>query len=111
MNAIQPIASTVPWQTVAGNHESAMNFTQYKARFPGLGVVASNSASASGQWYSFDDGLVHWVALDTEIWFYGTAVESANQLKWLKADLAKVDRSKTPWLLAYGHKQVSVSVC
>ena len=45
------------------------------------------------------------ISLDTEIFTYGLPVESANQQAWLKRDLAAVDRSVTPWVFVYGHKQ------
>jgi hypothetical protein len=33
-----------------------------------------------------------------------------EQIDWLKADLAAVDRSKTPWVLAFGHRPYYVGV-
>jgi hypothetical protein len=50
--------------------------------------------------------LVHWLTVDTELWGYGgTPAQIAAQYAWLQGDLAAVDRSKTPWIVGYGHKQ------
>jgi hypothetical protein len=48
---------------------------------------------------------VHFVGIDTEVYAYGTAAQAQAQLEWLEADLARVDRAKTPWVIAFGHKQ------
>lgn len=75
-------------------------------RFQGIAQTAGvNSGSKTNLWYSFNDGLVHWVSIDTELWYYdGTPTEIANQFAWLKADLAAVNRTETPWVIAMGHK-------
>jgi hypothetical protein len=76
-------------------------------RFQGITATAGkHSGSNTNLWYSFNDDLVHWVVIDTELWYYsGTDEEIANQFAWLAADLAAVDRSVTPWVVAMGHKQ------
>jgi hypothetical protein len=56
------------------------------------------------QWYSFDDGLVHWIAIDTEVFEYGTPDQATAMYDFITSDLAAVDRSVTPWVIAYGHK-------
>ncbi|RYG53546.1 hypothetical protein EON66_08395, partial [archaeon] len=91
----------------AGNHESdAQTFKQYLTRFGGTLPLAKNSGSNSQLWYSFNDGLVHWVSIDTELFSYGgTQAQIDAQYAWLTADLAAVDRSVTPWVIAFGHKQ------
>lgn len=78
--------------------------------------------------YSFDDGLVHFISLGTEDnpinayemnevsdGKYGArykrrfaehfGVESP-QYKWLEADLKAVDRKKTPWIVLYTHRPI-----
>ncbi|KAG2415458.1 hypothetical protein HFD88_006649 [Aspergillus terreus] len=69
-------------------------------------------------WYSFEYGMVHVVMINTETDFpdapdgqggsaglgggpFGTPHQ---QLEFLKADLASVDRSVTPWLVVAGHR-------
>jgi hypothetical protein len=56
-------------------------------------------------YYSFDVGLTHFVAFNTEVyWAMQGAVDP--QIAWLKADLAKANanRENTPWIVAFGHK-------
>ncbi len=50
-------------------------------------------AARGHNWYSFDHGDVHFVALDTN-------EMTAEQAAWLEDDLAANDR---PWVVAYGH--------
>jgi acid phosphatase type 7 len=92
-------------------HEHATNFSAYKARFYGFKETQVLSKSPSLLYYSFDDDLVHFTVIDTETYFYcnGTATlckeQQAEQLAWIEADLAAVDRSRTPWIIVLGHKQ------
>lgn len=109
MNGMSPIISKVPMFVVAGNHETLADdsFGHYIARFAAansLGENSGNSGADANRWYSYDDGLVHWVQIDTEIYSYGTQKQIDAQKAWLSDDLAKVDRSKTPWVLSMGHK-------
>ena len=109
MNSLQPLLSRVPVFPVAGNHEamSDNSFSQYRARLAvaaALGENSGNPGADANRWYSFDDGLVHWVCLDSELWSYGTQAQIDAQAAWLDADLARVDRSVTPWLLVSTHK-------
>jgi hypothetical protein len=70
-------------------------------------------------WYSFEYGMVHFVMIDTETDFAdapdvvgGSAGLGATpfgstptqQLDFLAADLASVDRSVTPWVIVAGHR-------
>lgn len=70
-------------------------------------------------WFSFDYGMAHVVMIDTETDFpkapdqiggesFYLFAEShgrpGQQLDFLEADLASVDRSITPWLIVAGHR-------
>jgi acid phosphatase len=66
-----------------GNHDSSSVFQ----------VVFDLPRSGTRNWYSFDYGDVHFVALDTNDL-------GAEQAAWLDADLADTDR---PWKIVYGH--------
>lgn len=69
-------------------------------------------------WYSFEYGMVHVVMFNTETDFDGAPDQPGGsaklnsgpfgalnqQLEFLEADLASVDRKVTPWLLAAGHR-------
>ncbi|KAL5427455.1 hypothetical protein PMIN05_011365 [Paraphaeosphaeria minitans] len=84
--------------------------------------VNANKAAALAKppfWFSFEYGMVHVAMIDTETDFanapdqpggssghlnaspFGTANQ---QLDWLAADLASVDRTITPWLIVGGHR-------
>jgi hypothetical protein len=84
---------------VGGNHEvsnGGENWLSYKARYPNQHVL---SGSDSFLWHSFEAGPAHVVMLCS----YADFSQQSAQYEWLAADLAKVDRSKTPWLLAVWH--------
>jgi len=110
------------------------NFTDFMNRFgrtmPPAFPSSSKNATASALaakakalsnppfWYSFEYGMAHIVMFDTETDFPnapdapgGSAgLESGpfgapnQQLNFLAADLASVDRSVTPWLIVAGHR-------
>lgn len=144
---IQPISAQKAYMVAVGNHESncdnggvkdkannitytadyclpgQTNFTAYNEhwRMPGKAGDTRNF------WYSYDDGMVHYVVLNFETDFGegiygpdevgGTGKQMSGprgkvneQIDWLKADLAAVDRSKTPWVLAFGHRPWYVGI-
>lgn len=109
MNAIQPVVATHPYMVSPGNHEAygtqgGGNFSQYVTRFAGLAQHAgTKSGSGTNLWYSWENGPAHFVAFTAESWTMSEA-QMAQQLSWLKADLASVDRTATPWVVAYAHK-------
>ena len=50
-------------------------------------------------WYSFDVAAAHWITLSN----YHSFTAGSAQYNWLKADLAAIDRSKTPWVFVNTH--------
>jgi len=111
--------SVIPVQVSEGNHESCGNcrgvaalpqsdgnFTQYVARFHGVALGAgARSGSNSARYYSFERGLVHFIVFSAEAYAYDSGAEFiANQLSFIKSDLAAVDRKQTPWVVALVHK-------
>ncbi|KAL4966149.1 purple acid phosphatase family protein [Aspergillus stella-maris] len=110
------------------------NFTDFMHRFgksmPGVfdsastnlsAQVLANTAKELAQppfWYSFEYGMAHVVMINTETDFddapdsvggsaglNGGPFGSKNQqLQFLEADLASVDRDITPWVLVAGHR-------
>ncbi|KAK5230477.1 hypothetical protein LTR47_007619 [Exophiala xenobiotica] len=117
---------------------SQRNFTTYQHRFY---MPGGETGGVGNFWYSFDYGMVHFVALNGETDFpnspeypfeadltgnethpteaqtyitdsgpFGAVdgsyskVESYQQYKWLAKDLASVDRTKTPWVIAMSHR-------
>lgn len=114
MRDIEPLAAFVPYMVSHGNHESAQNFNHYTQRFRNM---PSNSGHLSfpefgevpnNWWYSWNDGLVHFVAISTEVYFdYIEMVP--EQYDWLAKDLAAVNRYQTPWVVVHGHRPLYCS--
>ncbi|KAJ6784907.1 hypothetical protein PWT90_02380 [Aphanocladium album] len=95
------------------------NFTGYKNHFR---MPSDVSGGTGNFWYSFDHGMAHFIQLDTETdlghgfvgpdEIGGDGHEGASpvnatmnaQTDWLAADLAAVDRAKTPWIIVSGHR-------
>mmetsp|Transcript_41045 Transcript_41045/g.103427 ORF Transcript_41045/g.103427 Transcript_41045/m.103427 type:complete len:119 (-) Transcript_41045:388-744(-) len=73
-------------------------------------MPGNSSGSNSNMYYSFDYGIVHFVAINTE-----TIVDEGNvnpdQIHWLEEDLLKANqnRDKTPWIVAYFHRPLYCS--
>jgi hypothetical protein len=124
---VEPIASRVPFFTGKGNHEQdcpappsngdqAVHFlgddsggecglaTDFKLKMPTEGSSnAGNPAVTAAQgYYSIDIGAAHFVMINTEM----PCDEGSLMYKWLDADLEKVDRLVTPWIIVMGHRQM-----
>ena len=78
-----------------GNHEIFDLFEAFDKRL----ALPPNSPQGH-QYYSFDYDGAHFVAMNAETveLFHFNA-----QYKWLEADLQKVDRAKTPWIIGFWH--------
>ncbi|KAJ4970478.1 hypothetical protein NE237_003577 [Protea cynaroides] len=100
---VQPYASQRPWMVTQGNHEVEKipifenePFIAYNARWR---MPFEESGSTSNLYYSFDVAGAHIVMLGS----YAKYDTGSEQYKWLQADLAKVDRQRTPWLIVLLH--------
>ncbi|XP_022857759.1 purple acid phosphatase 18-like [Olea europaea var. sylvestris] len=99
---VQPLASSRPWMVTQGNHEKEeipilkKGFVSYNSRWK---MPFDESGSNSNLYYSFEVAGVHIIMLGS----YADYDEYSDQYNWLKADLSKVDRERTPWLLAVFH--------
>ena len=119
MALMQGYAATKPVMPSCGNHEacgacaaipalplSAANFTQYRAR---MHAVSLNSNTGNNIYYSFNRGLTHFLVFSAEAYLYARdEAFLANQLAFMKADLAAVDRAVTPWVVGLVHKDWSM---
>ena len=63
--------------------------------------MAAHSNSNSTLYYSFEAGLVHYLVFNSETYIAGGI---ASMLAFMAADLAAVNRTRTPWVVAYSHK-------
>jgi acid phosphatase type 7 len=79
---------SIPFFPAAGNHDYE---TMQGAPFREVFALPGDSGE---QWYSFDWGRVHFVALDTEASY-------SQQAEWLDRDLAS---SSAPWKIVYLHR-------
>ncbi|GLJ56117.1 hypothetical protein SUGI_1204640 [Cryptomeria japonica] len=100
---VEPLASSRPWMVTQGNHEIEtipliMNypFRAYNARWR---MPFEQSGSSSNLFYSFEIAGVHVIMLGS----YTDFGPGSDQYKWLQADLGRVDRKRTPWLIALVH--------
>jgi len=108
MKQIEGVAAYLPYMTVPGNHEEAYNFSNYRARF-------SMPGSSEGLWYSFNMGPVHFIAIETEAYYfmnYGIK-QLVKQYDWLEKDLEEANRpevrAKRPWIVTFGHRPMFCS--
>ncbi|CAN0846968.1 Purple acid phosphatase 22 [Linum grandiflorum] len=102
---VEPYASRRPWMVTQGNHEMEGGllfvetndvFKSYNARWL---MPHKQSGSTSNLYYSFD-------VLGAHIIMLGSCTDfelGSDQYKWLVADLARVDRRATPWLIVSVH--------
>jgi hypothetical protein len=68
----------------------------------GAGAV---SGTGSARYYSFNEGLTHFLVFSAEAYTYKSGADFlANQLAFMKRDLAAVDRAATPWVVGLVHK-------
>ncbi|GLT89965.1 hypothetical protein SLE2022_079200 [Rubroshorea leprosula] len=100
---VEPYASRRPWMVTEGNHEVEMipiiyphGFKAYNARWK---MPFEESGSTSNLYYSFDVAGIHILMLGS----YAEFDHDSAQYRWLVEDLAKVDRKKTPWVVALLH--------
>jgi len=112
---IQPLATRVPWMTSVGNHERDQPFSgdRFDMVFDSGGECGVPYELRTGmphpgrgqQWYSFDYGPIHFLQMSTEQPF----APGSSQYEFIVADLERVDRSVTPWLIVGGHRPFYVS--
>ncbi|GMH09936.1 hypothetical protein Nepgr_011777 [Nepenthes gracilis] len=100
---VEPYASKRPWMVTEGNHEVESfpiiypkGFKAYNARWL---MPYEESGSTSNLYYSFDVARTHIIMLGS----YTDYKKESEQYLWLQADLAKIDRLKTPWIFVLLH--------
>jgi len=132
MPMIEPYAKVAPYMVVMGNHEfdymsgyspGHANDPSGEAEFkPSWGNFGNTWFSSGGEcgvptvnrfhmpsersggnsvfWHSYDFGSLHTVVLSSE----HDCSDGSRQKAWLTQDLAKVDRTRTPWLVVELHR-------
>ena len=127
MRNIEPLATKAPYMVCVGNHENGDNaIAQYTERFrymptasSGSGTISThNTQNSPNNWFfSWDAGLVHYVAMSTEVqalamMSYGNGTELVKrQFEWLRADLIKANKNRenVPWVAVFGHRSMYCS--
>jgi acid phosphatase type 7 len=104
LNLIQPVAATLAYMVLPGNHEAGRNFSHYMNRFK---MPRNQENQGTNLFYSFNIGLAHFIMFSTEQYFYeelGPVIE--NGIKWLVRDLemVKENREKVPWVFFLTHR-------
>eukprot|EP00012_Vannella_robusta_P003642 CAMPEP_0206183734 /NCGR_PEP_ID=MMETSP0166-20121206/808_1 /ASSEMBLY_ACC=CAM_ASM_000260 /TAXON_ID=95228 /ORGANISM="Vannella robusta, Strain DIVA3 518/3/11/1/6" /LENGTH=240 /DNA_ID=CAMNT_0053598633 /DNA_START=110 /DNA_END=829 /DNA_ORIENTATION=- len=97
MRNISPIAATIPYMAIEGNHERDYQFAAYNHRFRNPG---NESGSYTTKYYSFDYGNIHFLGFTFEDFLdLDNNPEFGAQREWIIADLkeANENRHKTPW--------------
>ena len=107
-----PLAAIRPWAVNIGNHETydvSNGAVAISTKYRFAGMPTPTDYKSDGCFYfSYEAGPTHVISVSS---FYPT--ESAPDFSdnspitvWLKSDLAKVDRKKTPWLLVSIHAPI-----
>ncbi|XP_059171125.1 acid phosphatase type 7-like [Physella acuta] len=105
MQIMEPAISKVPYMVSPGPDEvEDDNFSQYTHRFSL--PETEWPTPIDKMWYSIDIGLVHLISYSTEVYFTKDARYAPMQKQWLMKDLtaANQNRSKVPWIVAFGHR-------
>lgn len=97
---ISDLHARVAFMPSNGNHDNlAVN---YLSQFALPQEVSADERGQGEEWYSFDYANAHFVVLNDTV--SDDAVLAGAQATWLEADLAAVDRARTPWVFAVHHR-------
>uniref|UniRef100_K3WGC0 Purple acid phosphatase n=1 Tax=Globisporangium ultimum (strain ATCC 200006 / CBS 805.95 / DAOM BR144) TaxID=431595 RepID=K3WGC0_GLOUD len=104
-NLVQPLAAKMPWMISVENHEKERPcqkdvdpFVAYQVRFR-TPFNPNDMLQRANLYYAFRVGMVHLIVVTPYVPFDA----SSPQYKWLEAELARVDRSVTPWVCVLMH--------
>ena len=118
---IEQVAAKVPYMVSHGNHEDAPEgLAHYIERFRSQPVNSEpseyttiNGKAPNSLYFSWDFGMVHYVAFSTELFHspmkeYSDKVTYKTFLKWFEEDMIKANlpanRAKYPWIIVHGHR-------
>eukprot|EP00758_Cryptobia_borreli_P005756 Tbor_TRINITY_DN4980_c0_g1::TRINITY_DN4980_c0_g1_i1::g.10000::m.10000 len=101
-NKVQNIAAYIPYMTTPGNHELLYNFSAYRSRV-GLSMPRAEGESPEAMFYKLKIGPATILMLDAETWIDTANIPPLEQ-RWIAKQLSEVNRSVTPWILAFQHR-------
>jgi len=101
LRMVEPLSARVPYMTCVGNHERYFGCSHYTNRFRMPGAARFNG----NMWYSFNVGIIHFVAISTDYIEARDQRALATEREWLIHDLeqAQADRAKRPWIIVFAH--------
>ncbi|CAM9562615.1 unnamed protein product [Choristocarpus tenellus] len=126
MDQISPVASVIPWMVGVGNHERDFYSRSKSSARPNLSYFQGDDSGGEcgvptawrflmpgpasdptldAPWYGFNFGPIHFTVMSTEHDFR----TGSEQVRFLEADLAAVNRTLTPWVVFAGHRPMYVS--
>lgn len=92
------LLSSVPFYPSLGNHDVRTNDgAPYLQAFD----LPENDPQHTERYYSFDYGAVHFVALDSELYYADHSLSVQAQKAWLEKDL---DQSRRHWRIVFFHR-------
>ena len=98
--SVQNALASLPMMVTNGNHDAlSVNFI---AQFAMPQAQSDGERAEGEEWYSFDYGNVHVAVLNDTV--LDESVLGGSESQWLAADLAAVDRTKTPWVFVVHHR-------
>jgi acid phosphatase type 7 len=102
-------AGSVPVVWGNGNHETGplYDYSEFLNRLaPGQAALSAASNSSSVRWVAWEiEGAASFFMVDTDAWIYPLVYPLVQpQWEWLRARLALVNRSRTPWVVVIGHR-------
>lgn len=86
----------VYWRFPVGEFYAPMKLNSHQQHLP----MPPHGSAFPPFYYSFDQGLVHFVTISTE----HDVEPGSAQITWLENDLASVDRCVTPFVIVTGHR-------
>lgn len=104
------------WDNKESNRSTATSALGYLQSL-GLSYGLSdqgNIPSGTSRYYSVNVGLVHIIAIDTNVYYFDTeSIYRKAQLDWLEKDLqtANNNRDKVPWILLTSHYPLYCTGC
>ncbi|EGC32331.1 hypothetical protein DICPUDRAFT_38536 [Dictyostelium purpureum] len=120
LDAMEPITSKTPYMVSIGNHEYDFTGQPFDPSWANYGTDSGGECGvpfskrfhmtgaedySRNLWFSYDNGPIHFTVMSAEHDF----LPGSPQYEWLYNDLAKVDRSVTPWLVFSGHRPMYTS--
>eukprot|EP01059_Diplonema_ambulator_P028960 TRINITY_DN47_c0_g4_i3.p2 TRINITY_DN47_c0_g4~~TRINITY_DN47_c0_g4_i3.p2 ORF type:complete len:549 (+),score=228.56 TRINITY_DN47_c0_g4_i3:39-1685(+) len=118
---IEQVAAYTPYMISHGNHEDGAtalaHFMENFRLMPSNAIpplyTTTNGATTNSMYFSWDHGLVHYIAMSTELWFGITDGNTTLDtfIAWVKDDLDKANknRANVPWIVMHGHRSIYCS--